>query len=200
MKKNILLAMALTFAVVVPSANATRCTTIQDGGVIDSVGSPVAIGFDQWGYNYQGHLFNGGYCDAYRSASWCQSYADIDLIMKWNDAWLSNVDCDKDKLLDRHFGRPSYIDSGAWLTNHQSGKVDVGGKMKTWTYSVKIVAVTSDDYIQGADWYTPEGVKIGPVIWGEFAVVEEILNDPSVGAHGILYKTPTDPGLGNLAH
>lgn len=41
--------------------------------------------------------------------------------MKWNDAWLSNKDCNGDGLLDRHLGYLTYIGSGAWLTNHQSG-------------------------------------------------------------------------------
>ena len=46
---------------------------------------------------------------------------------KWNDAWLSNKDCDGDGLLDRHYGLDSYRGSGAWLTNHQSGEYEVDG-------------------------------------------------------------------------
>ena len=75
----------------------------------------ICIGPDQWGYNYQAHMFNGFYCDAYRDASWCQPYKDDQLAMKWNDAWLSNMDCDGDELLDRHNGYSGYIGSGAWL-------------------------------------------------------------------------------------
>jgi hypothetical protein len=111
---------------------------------------------------------------------------------------MSNLDCDGDSLLDRHFGYPSYIDSGAWLTNEQSGKVDVNGKSKQWTYFVKIIAVTSSDTLSGGKWYTNAGKEIGPEIWGEFAVIQEVYNDPSAGAHGILYKSPSGPGLGNL--
>jgi len=77
-------------------------TKIQDGTLMTSDGYPIETGYDQWSYNYQAHIFNGGYCDAYRNAPWCQPYADVDLIMKWNDAWLSNVDCDGDGKLDRH--------------------------------------------------------------------------------------------------
>ncbi|MBY9001950.1 MAG: hypothetical protein KGD64_13615, partial [Candidatus Heimdallarchaeota archaeon] len=73
------------------------CTTIQDGTLEYSDGSGVIpLGVDEWGYNYQGKVFNGGYCDAYRDAAWCQEYKDISLIMKWNDAWMSNKDCDGD--------------------------------------------------------------------------------------------------------
>ena len=39
---------------------------------------------------YQAHLFNGMYCDAYRDAEWCQPYKDVNLMMKWNDARLSD--------------------------------------------------------------------------------------------------------------
>lgn len=174
-----------------------ECTTIQSGALSDSSGAPISPGYDSWGYNYQARMFNGGYCDSYRNASWCQAYADVDLLMKWNDAWLSNVDCDGDFKLDRHFGRSSYIDSGAWLTNHQSGKVSVGGKMRQWTYFVKIVAVTSEDVLDSGVWYDPSGKEIGPMIWNEFAVIEEVYNDPSTGAHGKLYVSPSGAGLGN---
>ena len=47
---------------------------------------------------------------------------------KTTKKWLSNKDCDGDGLLDRHYGYDSYIGSGAWITNHQSGEyVDADG-------------------------------------------------------------------------
>ena len=42
----------------------------------------ITIGFDEWGYNYQGHLFSGGYCDAYRDAVWCQAWRDVDALIQ----------------------------------------------------------------------------------------------------------------------
>jgi hypothetical protein len=171
-----------------------NCVTIQDGVLKASTGELITPGYDAFGYNYQAHMFNGRYCDYDRVAG--GEYCDVDLIMKWNDAWLSNKSCDGDLLLDRHFGYPSYIDSGAWLTNHQSGKIEVNGKLRKWTYFVKIVAAPADAYKDGDRWYTSEGVEIGPVIWGSFAVIQEILNDPSEGAHGVLYKSPVGPGFG----
>ena len=108
------------------------------------------------------------------------------------------MDCDGDGKLDRHFGYPSYKGSGAWLTNHQSGKVDVDGKLRKWTYFVKIVAVNPEDILNNGYFYTPDGTEIGQAIWGDFAIVEEVSNDPSMGVHGILYKAPNGPGLGNL--
>lgn len=198
MKAKIATLLICLLAGGLPLVAGAACNAIQGGGILDSDGNVVTVGFDQWGYNYQAELFNGGYCDAYRGASWCQAYADVNLLMKWNDPWLSNMDCDGDSLLDRHFGHPSYIDSGAWLTNEQSGKVDVNGKLKQWTYFVKIVAISSGDTISGGKVYSSVGKEIGQSIWGEFAIVQEIYNDPSAGAHGILYKSPSGPGLGNL--
>lgn len=81
-----------------------KCTTIKSGDLVASDGTAIVLGFDDWGYNYQAHMFKGGYCDAYRNAAWCQEYKDVKLSMKWNDAWMSNKDCDGDGALDRHYG------------------------------------------------------------------------------------------------
>ena len=174
-----------------------NCTRIQDGALVDSLGDPLVLGFDVWGYNYQGHIFNGYYCDSYRDAEWCQPYAEIRLVMKWNDAWLSNMDCDDDGLLDRHAGFDTYIGSGAWLTNHQSGEYfDDQGNLCRWNYFVKIVAVPMDAVESNGIWYTAEGEEIGHVIWGQFATIQEVSNDPCAGEHGVQYLSPAGPGLG----
>lgn len=198
MKKMVAAIMFFGLVILMANLANAECTSIQEGTLLTSDGSIIETGYDEWGYNYQALMFNGGYCDAYRDAAWCQPYADVELMMKWNNAWLSNKDCDGDGLLDRHFGSDSYIGSGAWLTNHQSGKVEVNGKMRKWTYFVKIVAAPEDAYTVDGYWYTADGVELGPVIWGDFAIVQQISNDPSAGEHGILYKSPADPGLGNL--
>ncbi len=72
------------------AAWALECVTIQDGILLTSEGEVITPGYDDWGYNYQSRVFNGGYCESYRNAEWCLPYADVDLMMKWNDAWLSN--------------------------------------------------------------------------------------------------------------
>ena len=173
------------------------CATIQSGSLTTSTGDVITPGFDSWGYNYQAMQFNGGYCDSYRNAAWCQAYAEDELIMKWNAAWLSNKDCDGDGKLDRHFGFPSYIGSGAWLTNHTKGDyVDDDGKVQRWTYFTKIVAAPANATKVGGQWVGADGVVIGPVIWGEFAVLLEIYNDSGTGEHGVLYKSPSRPGFG----
>lgn len=155
----------------------SECTTIQSGELYGSDGSLLTTGFNEWGYNYQAHIFNGNYCDyhpVYRpggaSHDWCvANYGDVNLVMKWNDAWLSNADCDGDGLLDRHYGFDSYIGSGAWTTNHMTG----GEGEDSWTYFTKIVAKPSEDY---------ECEEI----WGSFCTIQEV----NSGEGAILYDTP----------
>lgn len=172
------------------------CTTIQDG-LFDSEGRPLVLGYDQFGYNYQAHMFNGRYCDYDREEG--GDYCDVDLIMKWNDAWLSNVSCDGDEFLDRHYGYDSYIGSGAWCTNHQKGTYeDDDGKTQHWEWFVKFIAVPEDAYLDGGIWYTADGEEIGPEIWGSFAEIQSIYNDPYGGYHGVEYLSPAGPGLGKF--
>ena len=198
MKKTATILCCAIFILAFSTYAMAQCTTIQDGTLLTSDGQIIMTGFDDWGYNYQAHLFNGMYCDAYRDAEWCQPYKDDDLAMKWNDAWLSNQDCDDDGLLDRHLGYPSYIGSGAWVTNHQKGVYeDEDGKICKWTYFVKIVAAPADATLKGGIWYSASEVEIGPVIWGEFAIIEEVSNDKCAGLHGVQFHSPDHAGLGN---
>lgn len=162
------------------------CTRIQDGTLLRSDGVPIVTGYDEWGYNYQARIFNGGYCDAYRDAAWCQPYKDVRLIMWWNDAWLSNKDCgvdgvngEPDGLLDRHYGFASYIGSGAWETNHQWGTYEQDGKICSWDYFVKIVAKPTAEFECAG----------GNEIWGSFCIIQQIFNDPCEGVTGVEFIT-----------
>jgi hypothetical protein len=187
-------------------------------------GQPLKKGYDIFGYNYQAHLFNGSYFNVYSgrdgfppyegdddaylaenpaaASHWAWPYRDVSLSMKWNDAWISNQDQDGDHALDRHPGYPSYTDSGAWLTNHMSGsyEIEVNGKLKDahWTYFTKIVTPSSSDVKTDGIWYEPDadGTEIGPAIWGDFATVQEVENDPFAGVHGKQYGSPAGPGFG----
>jgi hypothetical protein len=201
------------------------CTRIQDGILTYSAGhylegEPLQVGYDPYGYNYQGHMFKGSYFNVYSGGAgyppyegddtayliknpeaeshWAWPYRDVNLIMKWNDAWLSNTDCDSDGKLDRHYGFDSYIGSGAWETNHQSGSYTDGNESntQTWNYFVKIVAAPSDAQIVDGYWYTSDGTEIGPAIWGDFAVLQRVYNDTGTGEHGIEYLSPAGPGFG----
>ena len=208
MKKLTFVLLALVLLAVLPTTAMGKpggtCTTIQDGTLLTSAGEVITPGYDQWGYNYQAHLFNGMYCDyhpVYRpggaSHEWCQTYyGDVSLLMKWNDAWISNKDCDGDGLLDRHYGYDSYIGSGAWETNHMWGTYELDGKTCKWDYFVKIIAAPEDATLVDGIWYAADGTEIGPVIWGEFATIQEVENDPCAGINGVLYLSPDHPGFG----
>ena len=173
------------------------CTTIQSGDLEDSSGDSLTTGYNEWGYNYQAHMFNGKYCDAYQDADWCQPYKEDNLSMKWNDAWLSNKDCDGDDLLDRHYGTPAYIGSGAWLTNHMSGVYPEEDGGQPWNYFVKISAAPEDAVLDAGIWYL-DGTALGPEIWGEFAITQEVYNDPVAGEHGKAFLSEYGPGFGHI--
>ena len=162
----------------VVAAQPVACATIQDGTIVDAVGNPVVLGFDQWGYNYQSHMFSGYYENFSRPAIPVTS--GDKLIMKWSDAWLANVDCDGDHKLDRGLvdGVPSGVSMG-WLTNHYTGEyLDLDGKKQHFTDFVKIV------------WTGP-----GSPLWGEYTIIQEIWNDKSAGYQGLFDKIG-NPGFG----
>jgi hypothetical protein len=223
MKRILVLAIVLSFllvAMTVPAAatnGCDDCTTIQDGIITYSAGhylagEPLTVGYDIFGYNYQGHMFKGSYANVYLGAAgfppyegddesylaenpgaashWAWPYREVQLVMKWNDAWLSNKDCDGDGKLDRHFGFTSYIGSGAWETNHMWGEDDG----TVWTYFTKIVAAPADAVLVGGIWYTAGGTEIGPAIWGEFATIQEV-ETPG----GLVYLSPASAGFGYYA-
>ncbi len=196
----LVLGLMTTPATAAPGGKNAGCATIQDGTIVDSINDePITLGFDEYGYNYQAHLFRGAYSDYRRGLP--VPFPNVDLQMKWNDAWLSNKDCDDDDLLDRHNGFDSYIGSGAWLTNHDIGFNDDGDR---WTYFVKIVAVPVGAYLDDDEiWYTADDIEIGPDIWGQFAVIEQIITGdiPSDFVDYDLpfvdpYWSPSGPGLG----
>lgn len=158
------------------AAKPATCAIISDGTIIDSVGNPVVMGFDQFGYNYQAHMFNGTYDSSDRNLDgtyWGDigDYVDDKLEMKWSDSWLANVDCNDDNKLDR--GLINGVVKGTsmgWLTNH-------------------VVGDGYTDFIK-MGWVGPEGD-----LWGEYTVLQEIYNDKSTGDHGVLTKI-VNPGLG----
>lgn len=171
-------------------------TTIQDGTLVDGGNDLIVLGFNDWGYNYQGHMFEGKYCDSYRDAAWCQDYKEDNLSMKWNEAWLANSDANDDGLLDRHLGYSTYIGSGAWLTNHMSGEYTDTNGLQSWNYFVKIIAAPADATNVGGIWYAADNTELGAAIWGQFFVAQSVYNDSGSGDHGIEYVSAFSPGFG----
>ncbi len=224
--------MMSTLTFVVSAKPKKGYNTITEGEVLYSAGhylsdQVIPTGFDDYGYNYQGHMFKGSYFNVYAGRDgfpawtggddeaylaensgaenhWAWPYREVKLVMKWNDAWLSNMDRDDDGSLDRHYGYETYIGSGAWETNHQWGLNDDGTR---WNYFVKIVAVPGDAYYVDANlnnkaddgemWYTSEEIEIGPSIWSSFAKTMWVENDPAYNVHGAQYVSPESAGFGH---
>lgn len=191
---SFLLVLGICVSVLVLSGSRTfaGCTTIQDGTLLDSNGNPLVLGYDQFGYNYQSHMFNGTYDSVDRNLDgtfWGQAgdFVNDRLRMKWSDDWLSNKDCSGDGKLDR--GSPSSAGwpttSQGWLTNHVEGDYDSDGdgtEDAHYTWFVKIV------------WVGPGGP-----LWGQYAIIQEVFNDPVGGSHGVQFK-PVRPGFGLNDH
>ena len=199
MRKLFTITLALGLAMAMTTFGWAQCATIRDGTIVAKDGFTILeTGYDEFGYNYQAHLFNGRYCDYDRVVG--GAYCDVKLVMKWSDTWLSNKDCNDDGKLDRGFrcggDASSSACPGAWVTNHQSGEVVFEGELREWTYFVKIVAVPDDAHVTAGKWYTVDDIEIGEVIWGAYAIIQQVSNDPSLGEHGILYKSPAGPGFG----
>jgi hypothetical protein len=224
-----LVALSLLALPIVNALPKKDYNTITEGEILYSsghylAGTPIPTGFDIYGYNYQGHLFKGSYFNVYSggagfppyegddeaylaanpnaASDGAWPYRDTQLLMKWNDAWLSNMDRDDaDDKLDRHYGYTSYIGSGAWETNHMWGDNPDGTQ---WNYYCKIVAVPEGAYLDDPynpdtgeyTWYFGDGTMIGKSIWGEFAITFEVSNDPSIGDHGAIYNAPAPTGFG----
>ena len=220
------IAMLLVLTVTPAMAKKDDSKSITAGEIVYSAthfnaGQPIPTGFDVWGYNYQGHMFNGSYFNSYAGGNnlpawdgddvayldanpvaashWAWPYREVQVKMKWNDAWISNKSYDGDNLLDRHAGFPTYSGSGAWLTNHQAGEYVENGETVKWNYFVKIVAAPADAEKTGGVWYTADGIEIGSAIWGAFAIIQQIENDPGLGVHGAQYISPNNAGFGSYA-
>ena len=210
MRKLFTITLALGFILAISSLGWAQCNTIKDGVIVDTNGNQIKTGYDKWGYNYQAHIFNGLYWNNLRpEIPWTKETliaagkSTTILVMKWSETWLSNKDCNLDGLLDRGYScnpdNPiSSACEGAWVTNHQTGWTEVNGKKKKWTYFVKIVMVPEGEgnYKDGGYWFTFDGVEIGSEIWGAYARILQISNDPSFGEHGVFYKSDVNPGFG----
>lgn len=173
---SVVLMTLLTPGVAVAAPRA-GCERIQEGSLFDSAGRPLTLGPDEFGYDYQAHLFNGTYdsSDRVLDGKYFGStgdYVDDKLIMKWSDTWLANVDCNGDHKLDRGLGTDGHATntSRGWLTNLVVGD--------GYTYFAKIV------------WTGP-----GSPLWSQYTLVQEVFNDRESGTHGLSVKLGA-PGFG----
>jgi hypothetical protein len=168
---------------------ADGCVNIQSGLITDTKGNPVQLGYDQFGYNYQAHMFNGLYANFSRPNPPATEGLE-NLVMKWSDEWLSNLDCNNDHKLDRGLDRKTGISDGTskgWVTNHIEGDyLGDDGELHHYTYFCKIVWVGPAPFGAPDPWD-------GKRIWGVYAIIEEVNNDPYGGFHGIVKESLVNP-------
>ena len=173
------------------SAEAQTCAKIQSGTLVDVQGNGITVGYDRYGYNYQAHMFNGLY-ENYNRPGTVVTEGTENLVMKWSDDWLANLDCNGDNKLDRGLNSKTGISTGTsmgWVTNHFEGDyLGSDNELHHYTYFVKII------YDNGAACDNADLT----CIWGKYAVVEELQND-LFGEYGGRIKfinKLTGPGLG----
>ncbi len=190
--KILFLVVVVALFAVSPTLAASSCVTIKDGIITDSKGNVLTMGYDQWGYNYQAHMFNGLSSNYTRPAVPFTEGSET-LVMKWSDNWLANVDCNFDGKLDRGLDAKTGLSTGTsmgWVTNHYEGDYEDAGESYHYTYFAKIVYV--GPVIPGVEdsWAATR-------IWGVYAVIEEVNNDPHGGFHGVDKNSLAHPaGLG----
>lgn len=175
-RASVLASAALLSLLLAPASGAAapECAQIDEGAIRNSDGSPIAVGEDEWGYNYQERTFQGGYCEAGRTHS-C-AHEGVELAMVWNEAWLSHEDCDRDGALDRHRGFSSFRGSDAELVNAMHGRTTQNGKACEWFYYVRYVAAPLDATVVNGSWVASDGSVLGAVIWQDFAVAQSSYN------------------------
>ncbi len=83
-----------------------------------------------------------------------------------------------------------------WETT--TGVVTGTGEICDWDYFVKIVAAPDGAYPLDGVWYTANNNEIGPVIWGSFAIIQEVENDACAEIFGKQYGSPIGPGFGKF--
>ena len=87
MKRWAMLALICLIVVLAVSGAALAkpgVVTIQSGDLKYSAGhylagQPLTVGFDDWGYNYQGHMFKGSYANAYLGGAGFPAYTGDDV-------------------------------------------------------------------------------------------------------------------------
>lgn len=168
------------------------CATIQDGTILDANGQVITTGFNEDGYNYQARVHRGQYDE--------QWYVEEN----WNDAFLSNKDCDGDNRLDYPL---NYRGTGAWLMNRYSGAhTNSNGEICNVSQVIKYVAVPVDatSVPGGPDgnnvFLDAEGNEIGLDLqyegFEDFALIQLIWKDPCRGLSGKYFNFPP-PKMGN---
>jgi hypothetical protein len=145
--------------------------------VIAAAAVAAAGGFDQFGYNYKARNFVGpadGVDRALDGTVWGDpTYANDHLVMKWSKAWD-----------DARFHGAAWTPD-AWCDNEWNGNVPNGSG---YTEHVKIIWVGPK--LENSQYWRPGGYAI----WGEFEVIMDQGQDPTLGHQWYAHAAPTGYG------
>lgn len=171
------------------------------------------IGFNEYGFNWNAHHFNGillnvffsdpffqgapwygmdpymgdeaGYLEKYPDADkfWFWGYRHINLVMHWNEALISRDAVYAD----------SWINSNAYITFHYSG----GEGSASWSQFQKMVAAKDTDYFSEGKWFNMYDEEIGIASGYSDLVLISVVNTGEIPAMFYdAYHNPISSGLG----
>ncbi|MCY1718949.1 hypothetical protein OU798_01260 [Prolixibacteraceae bacterium Z1-6] len=180
-------------------------------------------GFDQWGFNWNAHHFNGYLINAVMS----DYLYELMPFYKWGegpyegegveflDKFITEfgffpldpilLDCKlvmhwNDALINRDGTYPvvfwdysNWENSNGWITFHFS--MDKNGEK--WSSFQKLVAKRTTDYLENEIWYDKNGDEIGlPTDWPTLIMVKKVNNGNTPYMFLDSYNSPLAPGLG----
>ena len=188
-----------------------------DEMVLKSGKPDKATGFDEWGYNWNAHHFNGilfnaivgdnlyndeffgnwepytgndeAYLESYPLAVYLPwRYRYVQLVMHWNESLISKEGVYPFPL------KENWIDSDAWITFHYSG-IDENGKR--WAQFQKMKASKFSDYYKAGNWYNEFHEKIGVYNnWPQLIMIQVVNTGIVPEEFFAPYKSPFGGGLG----
>jgi len=127
---------------------------------------------------------------------------------------IGTIDGDNIEMTIDYDGSSYYVDvvgtiasdgtmNGTWSNQNQAGTWESTTGTATretcnWDYFVKIVMVPEDAYKENGMWYTDNTTEteIGSVIWGAYARILQVENDPCANLEGVQYNSPSPTGFG----
>ncbi|MDX8338729.1 hypothetical protein SLH46_06025 [Draconibacterium sp. IB214405] len=225
MKKSILLFVVCTLILVFAGCEKNFVEDPVDSLELKSgnSGNDKLNGFDEWGFNWNAHHFNGYLMNAVMG----DYLYDFMPFYKWNEGpyqgegdefivkfvnefgffpiYPSLLDCKlvmhwNDALITKDGIYPVYawdysgwVDSNAWITFHYS--MDKDGEK--WSSFQKLVAQRATDYLEDGVWYNENDEAIGLASdWPTLILIKKVNTGNVPDMFMDSYNSPLAPGLG----
>ncbi|MBK3516584.1 hypothetical protein [Carboxylicivirga marina] len=181
----------------------------------------VSVGFDEWGFNYRAHLFEGYLINAMFADpvfKYMPHYKKMNYNGQedqfWNEVmekypYFSHImpgeliDCKlmmkwNEDLLSKEGQYPdTWVDSDAWIVF----KYKLHTMSEQWTHVRRLVARKGSDYLDGGYWYNQEGEEIGKesYYWPDLIITQVVNNGNNPFIPAIMpddYLSPNGVGQG----